>query len=129
MAYQYSVAVRNAQLDAFEIVIGTDAVMKLFSGAEPANCAAADPAGLLATITLPTDWMQAASGGAKAKSVAAWTGTASAAGTVASWRIYDSSGLICGIQGNVADMIFDNTSLAIGQSVTVSPFTVTAGNA
>lgn len=40
MAYQYSVACRNASLDAKETTIGTAAVLKIFSGAEPANCAA-----------------------------------------------------------------------------------------
>ena len=60
MAYQYSVAVRNAKLDAVETQIGVSAILKIFSGAEPANCAAGDPAGLLCTIALPADWMAAA---------------------------------------------------------------------
>jgi len=49
MAFQFSVLVRNARLDAVETQIGTAAVLKVFSGAEPVDCAAADPAGLLAT--------------------------------------------------------------------------------
>lgn len=127
MAYQYSVAVRNAKLDAVETTISTAAVLKLFTGAEPANCAAADPAGLLATITLPSDWLANASGGSKAKA-GTWSVAASGTGTVASWRIYDSGVVACHIQGNVTDMVFDNTSITAGQTVTVTGFTITAGN-
>jgi len=89
VAFQESVSVRNARLDAIETTIGTAAILKLFSGAEPANCAAADPAGILATLNLPSDWLANAAAGAKAKA-GSWTGTGSAGGTAASFRIYDS---------------------------------------
>lgn len=128
MAYQYSVAVRDARLDQIESTIGTSAVLKIFSGAEPANCAAADPAGLLCTITLPSDWMAAAASGSKAKA-GTWSATASGTGTAASWRIYESTATTCHIQGNTTDMVFDNTNIASGQTVTVTGFTITAGNA
>lgn len=127
MAFQYSVSVRNAKLDQIETTIGVSAVLKVFSGAEPANCAAADPAGLLCTITLPSDWLAAAASGSKAK-LGTWSNTASATGTAASWRIYDSGSVACHIQGNTTDMTFDNTSIASGQTVTVNTFTLTAGN-
>ena len=128
MAFQYSVAVRNAALDAKETTIGLTAVLKIFSGAEPANCAAADPTGLLVTITLPSDWMNAASSGAKTK-LGTWSNAASGTGTAASWRLYASDGTTCGMQGNMTDMTLDNTSIAAAQLVTVNTFTITAGNA
>ena len=55
MALQYSVAVRNAQLDAVESTIGTAAVLKLYdlTAGAPADCAAAITGTVLATITLP----------------------------------------------------------------------------
>ena len=127
MTYQYSAAVRNAKLDAVETAIGLTAVLKIFSGAEPANCAAADPTGLLCTITLPSDWMNAASAGAKTK-LGVWSNTASGTGTAASWRLYASDGTTCGIQGNMTDMTLDNTSIAAAQVVTVNTFTINAGN-
>jgi len=133
MTHQYSVAVRNAALDARETAIGTGAILKLFSGAEPANCAAADPSGLLATLTLPTDWMAAASGGVKAKA-GVWTGTGSGAGTVASYRIYDSGLAACHVQGTVTatggggDMTVDNAVIASSQTITVNTYQWTAGN-
>ena len=127
MTYQYSAAVRNAKLDAVETAIGLTAVLKIFSGAEPANCAAADPTGLLCTITLPSDWMNAASAGAKTK-LGTWSNAASGTGTAASWRLYASDGTTCGIQGNMTDMTLDNTSISAAQVVTVNTFTITAGN-
>lgn len=134
MAFQESVAVRNARLDAIETTIGTAAILKLFSGAEPANCAAADPAGLLATLTLPSDWLANAAAGVKAKA-GSWAGTGSAGGTAASFRIYDSGVAACHMQGTVTatagggDMTLDNTSIANGQAITVNTFSITAGNA
>ncbi len=132
MALQESVAVRNARLDAIETTVGTAAKIKLFTGTLPANCAAADPAGTLVTLTLPTDWMNAASSGSKTL-LGSWTGTASASGTAASFRLYASDGTTCGLQGTVGqgsgDLSLDNTTIVNGQGLTISTFTLTGGNA
>ena len=127
--------VRNAQLDAFETAIGASAVLKIRTGAAPVTCATADSGTVLATLTLPSDWMAAASSGSKAKS-GTWEDTsADAAGTAAHFRLYASDGTTCHAQGTVTatggggDMTVDNTSFASGQSFTVTGFTITAGNA
>jgi hypothetical protein len=135
MAHQYSVAVNNARLDAIFTAIGSTPVLKIFSGAEPANCAAADPAGLLCTITLPATPMAAASGGSKAKT-GTWSGTASGTGIAASYRIYDSGGTVCGVQGSVTatagggDLTLDSVSAQVnsGQTVTVATYQINAAN-
>ena len=127
MTYQLSVTLRNNKQAQNNATIGTAGVMKVFSGAEPANCAASDPTGLLCTITLPASPFGTASGGAVALA-GTWSGTASAGGTIASWRIYDGSA-VCHMQGNTSDLTFNNTNVANGQSVTVTSFTDTAGNA
>lgn len=135
MAIQLSVAVRNARLDAIESTIGTSAILKIRSGAAPATCATADSGTVLATCNLPSDWLAAASSGAKAKS-GTWEDTsADATGTAAHFRIYASDGTTCGIQGTVTvtagggDMTVDNTSFASGQAFTITGFTLTDGNA
>lgn len=133
MTIQFSVAVRNAQLDAIETAIGTDAILKIRSGAAPASCAAADSGTVLATLALPTDWMAAAASGAKSLA-GTWQDTsADATGTAAHYRIYATDGTTCHSQGTVAtsggDMNVDNTSFAAGQSFTINSFTWTAGNA
>lgn len=135
MAIQLSVAVRNARLDAIETSIGASAIMEIRSGSAPATCATANSGTVLATIALGSDWMAAASAGAKAKS-GTWTdATADATGTAAHFRIFASDGTTCGLQGTVTatggggDLTLDNTSIASGQAVTISSFTLTDANA
>lgn len=135
MAIQLSVAVRNSRLDSFESVTGTDAVLKIRTGAQPANCAAADSGTVLVTMTLPTDWMAAAGSGTKAKSGTWQDASADATGTAQHFRIYASDGTTCHLQGSVTatsgggDMELDNTSIALSQSVTVTSFSLSDGNA
>ena len=135
MTLQYSVSVRNARLDAVESTISTTPVLKIRTGSVPASCATADSGTVLATLTLPSDFMAAASSGSKAKS-GTWEDTsADATGTAAHWRLYASDGTTCHAQGTVTatggggDMTVDSTSFASGQSFTVTTFTLTAGNA
>lgn len=134
MALQYSVTVRNAQLDAFETAIGASAVLKIRTGSPPANCATADSGTVLATLNLPSDWMAAASSGSKAKSGTWEELSADATGTAGHWRLYASDGTTCHAQGTCTatggggDMTLDNTSINSGQTVTVTGFTITAGN-
>lgn len=134
MALQYSVTVRNAQLDAVETTVGTAPLLRIYSGSAPANCAAAASGTLLAEATLPSDWMAAASSGSKALSGTWQDASANATGTAGHWRLYDSGGTTCHAQGTVTatggggDMTLDNTSIASGQSVTITSFTITAGN-
>ena len=135
MAIQLSVAVRNTRLDAIETAIGVSAVLKIRTGSAPANVATADSGTVLATMTLPSDWLAAASSGSKAKS-GTWQDTsADAAGTAAHFRIYASDGTTAHLQGTVTatggggDLTLDNAVLAAGQSVTISGFTLTDANA
>lgn len=135
MALQFSVAVRNARLDAIETAIGVSAVLKIRTGAAPANVAAADSGTVLASMTLPSDWLAAAASGAKAKSGTWEDASADATGTAAHFRVYASDGTTAHIQGTVTatggggDMTVDNTSIASAQQVTVTGFTLTDGNA
>ncbi|RJX20809.1 MAG: hypothetical protein C4570_03370 [Ammonifex sp.] len=135
MALQFSETVRNAELDAIETAIGTAPILEIRSGAPPANCAAADSGTVLATLTLPSDFMAAAAAGAKAK-LGTWEdASADATGTAGHFRLKNSAGTVCHMQGTVTitagggDMEVDNTSFAAGQQFTVTTFTLTAGNA
>ena len=133
MAVQLSVAARNARLDQIETTTGTSALLKIRTGAAPANCAAADTGTVLVTMTLPSDWTAAAASGAKAMSGTWQDASADATGTAAHFRIYDSAGTTCHIQGTVGqgsgDLSLDNTSIVAGQQVNVTSFTLTDGNA
>jgi hypothetical protein len=136
MTIQFSEAVRNARLDAVESTISTEPTLEIRSGSPPADTATADSGTLLVTIALPSDWMAAASSGAKAK-LGTWAGVgaeAAGAGTNAGhFRIKQSStthlqGTITGTGGG-GDMTLDNISIAEDQAVTVETFTLTDGNA
>ena len=134
MALQYSSNIYLARLDLVESTPGVSPLLRIFSGSAPANCAAADTGTLLATITLPSDWMAAAASGSKALSGTWQDLSANAAGTAGHFRIYDSGGTVCGIQGTITatggggDMTLDNTSIASGQQVTITSFTLTDAN-
>jgi hypothetical protein len=125
MTMQFSTALRNARLDLIESAIGASAVLKFTTSGDV----------VLSTITLPADWMAAASGGTKVLS-GTWQDTsADATGTAAKFFLYASDGITLYIQGTVSmaggggDMILVNTSIAVGQTVTVTGFTLTEGNA
>lgn len=131
MALQYSTSLRNDRLDAVETTIGTAPTLALFTGAPPANTSAANSGTLIASMTLPSDWMAAASGGSKAKS-GTWQDTsADDSGTIGYFRIFASGGT-CHMQGTCAnsgaDMNFDNNTVNAGQQITISSFVLTAGN-
>lgn len=135
MAVQYSTTLRNNQLDQVESTAGASAVLQIRSGAQPADCATADSGTLLASLTLPSDWMSAASGGTKTK-LGTWEDTsADDTGTAGHFRIKDSGLTTCHVQGSITatsgggDIELDNTSIATGQTVTITSFTITAGNA
>lgn len=133
MAVQLSITVRNARLDAIETAVGVSAIMRIRTGAAPANCGTADSGTVLATLSLPSDWLAAASGGSKALAGTWQDASADATGTAAHFRVYDSGGATCHIQGTVGtsgtDMIVDSVSFTAGQQFNVTSFTLTDGNA
>lgn len=135
MAIQLSVAVRNARLDAIEATAGASAILRIRSGAQPANCAAARSGTVLATVNLPADWMQNANAGSKALSGTWQDASADAAGNAGHFEIMDSTGTTCHLQGSVTatggggDMTVDNVAFAAGQQFNVTAFTLTDANA
>jgi len=135
MAVKMSVAVRNGELDAIETAIGVSAVLKIRDGAPPTNIADADSGTVLATLSLPSDWMAAAASGSKAMAGAWADSSADATGTAGHFRIYASNGTTQHIQGTITvtggggDMTLDSVSITAAQSVTITSFTLTAGTA
>ena len=133
MAIQFSTTVRNARADSIESTIGTGPTLEIRSGTVPANCAAADGGTVLATLTLPSDWMGAASGGVKSISGTWQDLSCDGTGTATYFRIKQST--TCHMQGTVSatggggDMEVSSTSFTLGASFTVTSFTLTEGNA
>lgn len=134
MTIQFSVARRTARAAASETAIGTTPKVQIRTGAQPANCAAADSGTLLAEFTLASDWSSQASGVLTFSGVPL-SATASATGTAAHYRIKDSAGTTCHEQGSITatggggDLTVDNVSIASGQTVQITGWTQTEGNA
>lgn len=128
-----SSTVRNAQLSAIETAIGTSPKLLLYTGTQPAAITDAASGTLLATLTLPSDWLGSPSGGVAAKA-GTWQGTGSSSGDCGYWRVTSSAGT-AHLQGTMTatggggELTMDDVTIAIGQTITVNPFTLTAGNA
>mgnify|MGYP003421624153 CR=1 FL=1 len=135
MTLQFSETLRNAWLDQIETTIGASAILEIRTGAAPASCAAAATGTLLASISLPADWMNAASSGVVYK-LGTWTDSfADASGEPGHFRLLNSAGTICGMQGTVTitggggDCEVDAYPVVMGLSVTVATFTLMAPGA
>lgn len=133
MAFQYSVAVRNAANDAIETAIGASPTLEIRSGAVPADAAAADSGTLLASMALPADWLGNSAAGVKSL-LGTWEDSAAdAAGIAGHFRIKQAA--VAHIQGTVTgsggggDMELQNTNIAVGQAITITAFTNTMGGA
>lgn len=131
---QFSTALRDARLNVIESTIGTAPMVRIRTGAPPANCGAADSGTVLATLNLPSDWLNPASG-QQITMLGSWTdASADAAGTAGHFRIYNTAGTTCHMQGTVTatggggDMQVDNAVFAAGQSFTITSFTISEAN-
>ena len=135
MALQLSTSVRNAQLDAIETAIGASAKLMIYTGAAPANCAAATTGTKLAEFDMAADWAAAASGGTKILNNVPLSTLGLATNTAGYFRIFASDGTTCGAQGTVTasggggDIIISTTSIASGQAVVITGGTFTQGGA
>ncbi len=134
MALKYSTTLRNAQLDAITTAVGTSGILRIYSGSRPANVAAAISGTLLAEcVCNASAFAAAASGGVLTANAIANDSSANASGTATHYRLFRSDGTTAVIDGDVstsgADLNLDNTSINSGQVVSITSFTITAGNA
>lgn len=131
MAIQYALTHRTNAMSTLNTDIGPNAVIKIFSGAIPANCGTADTGTALVTFA-----GNAAAFGSVANQVltanAVASAVAAATGTAGYFRIYPNAATTtnavvqgtCGTSGT--DMVLTNTSIASGQTVNFNSLTVTA---
>lgn len=134
MALKYSTTLRNAQLDAITTAVGTSGILRIYSGSRPANVAAAITGTLLAELVCNASaFAAAASGGVLTANAISNDSSANASGTATHYRLWKSDGTTAVIDGDVstsgADLNLDNTSINSGQVVSITSFTITAGNA
>lgn len=135
MAFQYHAVVQNAQLNAVESSIGTGPRLYIWGGAAmPSACSVADSGTSLVGMDLPSDWM-AASSASSVGLTGSWQTRARSDGTARYFRIYQLSTGSCVVQGNCTDsggagpLLLSSSTITSGDTVTISAFTIVAGNA
>ena len=133
MAIKQTTAVRNAQLDALNSQTGTSAKLRIYNGTRPANAnTAITSQTMLVELTCNATAFAAAASGGVLTANAISSGTAAATGTASWFRLWQSNGTTAIMDGDVstagADLNLNNTSIATGQTVSVSSFTVTDGD-
>ena len=136
---KFSVLFRNAELNGGVAYVGASPILKIRTGNAPTNMADADSGTVLATMTLPSTWMAAASSGAAALAGTWHDASADATGDAGHFRIYLANGTTQFCQGSVGktgdeatkELILAQATVGIvaGQEVAVASFGLTAGTA
>lgn len=134
MALKTSVAIRNAMLNAIETAIGVSPIMKIRTGAPPADETEPDAGTVVATLALPSDWLLNAADGVKEKSGTWEDASADADGIAGHYRVYAADGVTCHLQGTVTltgaggDLEVDNTNFKATQVFTVTNYSLEMPN-
>jgi len=136
MAIQLETTTRNSMLDAITAKIGGTCQIRIYDGSLPANCAAAlGGATLLAQLAGNATLAPAASGGVLTLNAITQDSSADNSGTASFFRVYDSGGATCYMQGTVTatggggDLQLSTVSIVSGASVSITSFTLTAPGA
>ncbi len=128
---KYSNGTRDAQQQGLIVYAGTGSLIKIYNGTQPANANTA-----ISTQTLLVSLPIAGSFGTDSNGTitigAVTSGTAVATATADFFRIFKSDGTTVVMDGSVGtsgtDMILDNTSIATGQTVTITSGTIIRAN-
>jgi hypothetical protein len=130
MALGYATTLRNAQLDAIPNAIGTSGKLRIYDGSRPATGGTVST--LLAELPLSATSAPASSAGVLTLNAITSDSSADATGTATWFRIVTSANVFV-MDGSVgtsgADLNLNSTSLTIAGTVSVTSFTITAGNA
>lgn len=130
MALAFSSTLRNNMLDQITSAVGASGKLRIYDGTRPATGGTATT--LLAELTLNATFAPAASGGVLTLNSITADASADATGTATWFRLVTSGGTFV-VDGNVgtsgSDLNLNTTSIVTGANVSVTSFTITAGNA
>lgn len=131
---QLSVEARNARMNALKATFGASALLKIYAGALPIQSSLPDTQTLLASFSLPSVFLTDASNGSISMTGSWPTPTPLADGIASHFRLYDSTGTVCHLQGSITatgkggDMTIQNTTVLQSRALTVTAFTLTDPN-
>jgi hypothetical protein len=131
VALGYAATLRNNQLDEITARAGASALLRIYDGSRPATGGA--PTTLLAELTCNATFAAAAAAGVLTLNAITADASANASGTATWFRIVQSDGSTHVFDGNVgtsgSDLNLNSVSITAGGSVSVTSWTITAGNA
>lgn len=133
MALSYTAALRSAQQDAITTAVGASGLLKIYSGAVPADVGTALGAQvLLGTLACSATFAAGAASGVLTANAITSDSSADATGTASFFRLTTSGGTAV-VQGTVgtsgADLNLNTTSIVAGGPIAVTSLVWTAGNA
>lgn len=128
---KYSNGTRDAQQQGLITYAGSGAIINIYQGTQPANAnTAISTQTLLVTLPISGSFGTDSNGTITLSTVT--NGTAVATGTGQFFRIFKSDATTVVMDGSVgtssADMILNNTSIATGQTVSISSGTIIRAN-
>lgn len=129
---KYKESLKNARLDEITSAIGSNGLLRIYSGTQPTNVDTALGAQtLLAELALSATFAAGASGGVLTASSITADSSANATNT-ATWFTLTTSGGTRIVDGSVgtsgSDLNLNTTSIVSGAQVSVSALTITAAN-
>lgn len=125
-----AVATRNAMLDAITSAVGSNGLLRIYSGTQPAGPGTAiTTQTLLAELACSATFAAAASAGVLTASAISSDSSANASGTATWYRLCTSggTGVVDGTVGTTSsDLVLNTTSIVSAGPVSVTSFTYTA---
>lgn len=135
MTWQLDSTTRDTQIGTLNTNIGASALIKIYTGSPPANCAASDSGTLLSTLTGNASGFGTHTGGVLTLNAVTSDPSAAATGTAGHFRICDSGGTVHA-QGTITetggggDITINTTSIVAGDVVACTGTnTITQGGA
>lgn len=131
---KFSDGLRNAMADAITTYAGGSALLRIYSGTQPADADTALAGNtLLAQLTCNATFAPSASGGVLTLNSISDDTSADATGTATFFRLYQSDGTTEVMDGEIgtsgSDLNLNSTSISAGATVEVTSATITVGNA
>jgi hypothetical protein len=128
MTLRYSTTVITDRLTSLNTDIGINAILRIYSGAQPASVATAASGTLL--VSLPcnaTAFGAIASGALTANAIT--TTAAAATGTAGCFRLFKADGVTAVVDGSVgttaSDINLNSTSITASQNVSITSYVIT----
>lgn len=132
MTIRLSATLANARGDTISATVGASGKVRIYSGTQPANVAAAITGTILAELPLSATAAGATANGVTTFNAITTDSSADNTGTATHFRVLQSNGTTGHIDGSVgtsgADMNLNTTSIIAGGPVAISSWTLTDGN-